>query len=287
VKAPPAKGQLSDKQVSELSEADLDRLVPVNVNGKVEKVPVRELLSERQLKQVSHQKMQEAAEFKKQLQSEAKQFVEWAKSNPREFLKQTGIDPYEFAESTLAEKLKLMQMTEGERRALELEEENKRLKARFEQDEKKAKETAEQEQYRKEAEALDATLIESMRKAGLPTELQHGGKYYMSQIAHVMLGAARRGEQMSTDKAASIVRATVNGHLPQLLAAIGDDDTLLSTLGDAVLKRIRNAEVKRVTAKATTQQSATRPGSQSVTRKKTQPLSEREWRAWQEQLKGE
>jgi hypothetical protein len=271
--------------VKELGDDALDHLVSVKVQGKVQKMPLRDVLSGYQLRQVSDKKMQEAASYKKSVDSQVQQFVNWAKENPDQFLSKTGIDPDEFAEARLAKRLEMMGMSEEQRRAHDLEQENRRFK---QQEEERLKEQEAAENARKDAEVaqqLDVIIAKEFEMSGLPKT-----PYYVKQIAAYMHGAIARGEQLRPGFAKDIVAKRANSEMDVAYKARLDsmsDEDLLSYLGDGVLKRIRKAEIKHVTQKAMPGVSGSRPANRAVTSrtKKDKPLNERGWREYMESLK--
>ena len=274
--------------LNELGEGDMDKLVTLKINGKEEKMPLKEALKISRLEKVSHAKMQEAA----QLQKQAMQMIQMAKSNPRAFFQQTGVDPYEFAEATLAEKFEMMNLSPEQKKMMEYEQ---KLKS-YEEREKHEKMTLEQRQ-RAEVEAklsgeLETEIVEAWKESGLPRH-----KYFAARIAGEMLSshaqkrAGHREEALQAKEAAAIVKNQVVNELREILMSVakGDPGAAQKMLGDELMKAFRDHDIKRVTGKAASSQSSQnqRPGEKPASgRSSTQnkPLSEKEWNEYFKKL---
>lgn len=282
----PIKGEKSiAEQVRELSDQDLDAVVKKVVNGKEEKVKVRDLIKAAQLQEATEQKYQkvkqsaaEAQAYKAQLQ----QLATVAKTDPKRFFQELGVDPYEFAEATLTEKLKLMEMSPEAR---ELQEVKQKL-AQKEQSErelkKKHEENEKTQSEQKYASIVDKEIADALRESGLPKT-----KYYATRIPYIMMRSiqqARGGdtEPMNAKQAAEIVKKEFLSEAQELLTGM-DINQIRELLGDKV-KALREDDVKRFQ-----NQGAEKPKDSSTptrNQKKDKPaFTQKEWEEWVESKK--
>lgn len=273
-----SQGKVGETQAEKveriLGEADMDAIVIQKVNGKEEKMTVREALKRAQLSSASHQKMQEAAKIAKQGQ----QLIQLAKTNPKEFFKLTGQDPHEFAEATLAEKYEMMQLTPEQKQAMEDRRERDELKAERDERLKRESNDREQQAVQKEMQTLDTDIGEAFRESGLPRD-----KFFVAQIAAEMLSASKRNIQLTAKEAASKVKGRWESSNRTILEGM-DASAIQQLLGPKVLKILADQELKRVT-----EQSASGFGSNSQFRpdssasgqgKNSKIMNEFEYRQW-------
>jgi hypothetical protein len=272
--------------IGELGEADMDKIVTIKVNGKEERIPLREALKISRMEKASQAKMQEAAVMQKQFQ----QVMALAKSNPREFLQRTGIDPYEFAESTLAEKYELMQMTPEQRKTMEYQQ---RLKT-YEDKEKADKQNVDQRQQ-SEARSkiqgeLEKDIVDAWKESGLPRH-----KYFAARISAEMLSslaqkkAGYREEALHAKDAAAIVKEQVVAELKDIILSVAKTDPAAAQklLGDDILKILRDHDVKRVTGNsASSASNQNRPASQAASGRNqaSKSMNDSEWKEYWKKL---
>jgi hypothetical protein len=120
----PQSSQPTKAELRELGAQDMDAMVTMKVNGKVQRLTVKEALKAAELGSGAHVKMQEAAKVRK----EADRLLSLAKSDPDKFFEETGIDADQFAEQRLVRKYEKLAMTPEQRKLMETEEELKTYK---------------------------------------------------------------------------------------------------------------------------------------------------------------
>lgn len=275
-----------------LEDAMLDRKVKVKINGEERTMSIRELQKVKQLEEASHAKLREAAEARNM----ANQLLSLAKDDPKKFFQVTGKDPYEFAQSTMLERLEMMGMTEEQRKSLELEKENKTLKQRQQEIERKQQEVRFQEEVEKEYQQLQKEVDQAWESSGLPQNDNFRGAIAQVMIADrqekiqqaQMQGLDPRqipaDEFLTAEKAAAIVKGNWQKSLNATLSSM-DAEAILGLLGEETTKAIKKVFLKRASEK-TSPKYASGPGKKpaSQRRMKQQPLTEKEYREWQEKL---
>src|SRR5690606_25744688 len=121
----PTNGAASSPK--KIDDAMLDALVDLEIDGKIESIPLKELKKRGQIYSAADKRFKEAADLRKKME----QAIEYGRRDPGWFLKEViGIDPEEYATLTLQEKIKLSQMTEEQRKLMEYEQELQKYKER-------------------------------------------------------------------------------------------------------------------------------------------------------------
>lgn len=275
-----------------LDETSMSKKVKLKVNGEEKVMTVAEAIKVKQLEEASHQRMREAAEDKKM----AKRLFNLAKEDPAHFLKLTGQDPFKFAQATVAERLEMMGLTDEQREAIQLKQENASLKQRqqaWEQQQRQAEIDAETE---KEFKRLSMEVDEAWKGSGLPEQSN-----FKSSIAQVMIADrqqkyAEAQEQgldpsqlneesfLTAKQAAEIVKSNWSESVKQTFSNM-DAEAILGMFDKKTLTEIKKALVKRASDK-TSPKYKTGPGKSPASNQssKNSPLSEREYREWQEKL---
>lgn len=320
---PKAKAPKADPKAAkpptakELSEADLDAIVKVKIDGETKEMTVRDLMKIQSLEQVSQKRMNEAAQERRK----AAQLMQLAKTNPEKFLELTGIDPDEFATNRLASKYELMQMTPEQRELHELKtEKEQREQAEMqtksqlieaieklvgqkapEELKKLPKERLEQilvhqqELERDTRSKLDDEMREGWKDAGLPAN-----KYLVQMMAAQMRNhmlknreAIASGEvkPLQAKEAAAIVKRDFLKAVTEIFETM-DPSGIQEILGTSVLQKLRDHDVARVTGKLSASkppQGQPRPGSPPASQKRSKqtPMNEFQAREYMEKLKSE
>lgn len=273
-----AQGGETKAQTQEriLAEQDLDAYIEHKVNGKVERVKVRDLQKAYGLDKTANQRMQEAAQIKKQqqqlvhlFQNDFDKFCEATGINKADFLRKNLSTQKEIAEEILAAEYERAQMSPEARRALELEQELNQFKTRDSEAKKpiiaKIREivpesqlpkglenaTAEQLQEFYQAKQQEFTqgvdnfaneLLEAWQAQGLPRQKEFG--QWMAQV--MMDHQKRTGESLQPSEAAAKVKARFLKSTQSLLSQM-DAKAIQETLGEEILKKLRDYDVSRVT----------------------------------------
>lgn len=252
----------------ELAQEHDDYLVTIKVQGKEQKISVRDLKKNVQLEHASRAKMEESDKVMKA----ARAAMELLRRDPKEFLKRTGIDPYEFAEATLAEKYELMSMTEEQKKIHAYEQELKK----FKDDDKERKETKEKEEFSKaeteEMTKLDKEIGEAWKESGLPKH-----PHFAAKIAFKMLSASKQGKDLQAGEAASMIKNEFHNDIREILQSL-DADAIQTLLGQDVLKKLRESDVKRVQGRNAETIRQQKGPVNSASQPKSKNLSEKEWR---------
>lgn len=256
----------------ELGEQNLDDIVKVKIDGKVEKMTVRELMRLNSLEKASHQRMQQAAQKERAMD----ELMSLSKKDRNAFMQKMGVDPYEWAEATLAEKYELMTATPEQKRIRELETETKKYKEdeKTRTDHQKAQKTAMIQQQA--METLDKEIGDAWKESGLPKEK---AKFYITRVAARLLEASKQKIPLTAKDALLRVKNESSGEVRGLLETL-DAEAIREMLGPKVLKALSDYEVKRVTEKSASHfgsNQSKRPASAASEGPKKQ-LNEREWR---------
>jgi hypothetical protein len=276
-KVTPKQGGRDQKATPKAADSDEEEVKIGSVSAKLPKSVAKVV---KDLERGFHLKAQEAAKAKRELD-------ELSKADLKELAKRRGLDPYEFAEATLAEKLEQLAMSPEERELRELraerqarEEEAKRQKQEAEAQERTARE---QKEYQAAVEKYDRELAEGFKEADLPKS-----PVYIAQVAFHLVSAKKQGVDLSVKEAIDKVRESFEPSLESHVRSLSVD-RIQKLLGADLLKALREAEVKRVTGNtAPTPNSIARPGGSPVTSQSKRPkvMSEKEWKAWHDSLKG-
>lgn len=268
----------------ELTAQDMDAIVSVNIDGQLQKMPLRQALKEmKEGKQAKSkwEKHRPAWEESQKAQQNAQQLFQLAKTNPRKFLELTGHDPYAFAESTLTERLQYLQMSPEARAAAEAEERFRRAEAEKQQ----LQQQIQHEQLSREtaayADSVDRDLTAAFKESGLPKH-----KWYVQMAANEMAGALERGEELSAREAIAIVKEIVQeGHVPSLLQDMPIHQ-LVELLGEQRRKELREFELQSVQHQGAPQKLASTPAARKQPTSKKVFRTDEEYRQWVESLKG-
>lgn len=260
-----------ERAVRELGDADMDALVTITVDGKAQKVPLRDAVKRAQLEQASQAKMQQAAQIRQQ----AQQLIELAQSNPKQFFKLTGRDPVEFAEMTLSEVLAEAEMSPEQKELRDL----KSYKEQAERERAEKQKQAEKAEFdRRVAEAQQSynkEFVEAWKSTGLPPD-----PMFAQLLAGEMVAAKSKGEDLSWQQAAGKLLEKIDAFFPRILEQL-DDDRFQRVLGNKTLDRVRKIALSKVrSAQTDTQTGATkRPPVSSARKVQKAGLNEREWEA--------
>lgn len=282
-----------------LSDADLDAIVSVDINGQSQEMSVRELKKLQQLERVSRQKMSEAAK-----QAQKSQAIVQAIQNgdAGAFKQLTGLDLDQYTEAHLAKKYEMMQMSPEQRELMELRQ-AKEQQAKLEQQSKQevAKEIAQlgieipeealknatkeqlanflqekRQQFQAEEQRLQQEVIGAWEKTGLPKD-----KYFGSMMSYEMMTFQKRsGEPLQAEKAAAIVKNKFVNNVREIVSKM-DAPAIQEMLGKEIVQMLRDYDVQRVTGQAASNvASASRQGFTPANGAKSgkQVLNQVEWR---------
>lgn len=273
--AAPAKADTAAEDGEDLDEAALDRKVTITIDGEKHRMSVREVMKLQQLEKVSKTKMNQAAQKERQMQ----QFLKTLE-DPRAYFKARGIDIVEFAESTLKEQLEMLEMDPRDRELKEYKaREAERMKAEQER-ETQERQTKEQAEEAKAQADYNRQFVEAWKTTGLPADRTFG-----QWLAAEMVSAKARGEDLSWENAAGIVKSKAEKLISSILES-KDPDGIRKLLGPAKEKALREYWVSQVssgTSQKGTNQNGQRPASDksaSNGQKRSQKtyLNEQEWR---------
>lgn len=268
---------VEQKAARVLGEQDMDALTEIKVNGKTEKVTVREAIKRAQLASASHEKMQQAAKIAKQAQ-QMQQLLELAEKNPAEFFKMRGKSFDQIAEEALAKRFELAQMSPEQRELIETRQQLEAMRAERENAQKEFKSHQERVVSQQVQQKLDQEIGEAFSQSSLPKE-----PFYVAQIAAEMLRAEKLGQSLTAKDAADRVKSRWASSNRTILEGM-DAKAILDFLGPKVQKALSDYELKRVTEESASQFS-TGPASRPVSTangKGNQPkvLNEFQYRDW-------
>lgn len=280
----PAEGAPSPaaaQALRELAETDLDAVVPLKIDGKLQKVSVREAMKHFGLDKAAYAKMEKAKEIEKQGQQKD-YWLNMAINNPKEFYKQANKNTRQMAEQWLAEELEHEALSPAEKESLTLKEKLKQYEAQDK--EKKDKELHEKTTKEEQAAGavLDKEIADAFAKSGLPKN-----KLYVEQVVAKMFWAEKRGEPLSAEDAVASISEGFSMKVREHAESL-DGESLHKLFGDGVLKKLREYEVKRVSQAAPTSNSKAPGQASSSPQRATKPkaLTEAQLREWREQREG-
>lgn len=258
-----------------LSEADLDAFVMQKINGKDEKVKLRDLQKAYGLDKAANQRMQEAASEKKRTQ----QLMHLMETDPKRYCEVTGKDydswmrqhfsgRKDLAEEILAKEYELQQMDPHQREAMELKQQLEAYKTKETAQKQpliaeikkivpesmlpKGLENAtteqlnqflqvKQQEFQAGLDNLSNELLGAWEKHGLPKQKEMG-----QWMAQVMSDYNKRtGETLQPDRAAAIVKARFLNSTKSLLSQM-DAKAIHETLGEDVIKKLREYDIEQV-----------------------------------------
>lgn len=260
-----------------LGAADMDALVPFNINGKIEEIPLREALKQAKIAKSSQEKWTKAKtdlDRYQKLEGDIKQLFN---SDPSEFFRLRGMSPEDWAFQVLQQKVEREQMSPEAKRAWEseiarksAEAERDALRQKFETDELTRQEQVYETQVKSE-------IGEALKRSGLPNY-----KWYQQMAANEMIGAIQRQEEMTWDSAFATVKEKIMGeHLPEILSKMPVEE-LIQLLGDDRRKSLREFEIK------TLQHQGVKKDPKPTLGKKTEKkvfTKDDDYRKWVESLK--
>jgi len=272
-----------------LAEDALDKKVRLKINGEEKVLTVRELQKVKQLEAASYEKMRSAAEQNKR----AQRIAELAEKDPVEFLKLTGQDPYQLAEKLMMEQLALSELSPEQREIRKYKQEAETHRQKLERIESEQSAYRQQQATRVEQEKLSKEVEEAWSETGLPRTQEFDQAVYQVMLQDYQaknqeaqaLGLGQPAPSLTAKEAASIVK---NNWLKNVSAAFGNMDAqaILEHLGADNVSKLRKADIKRVSSKSSPKFSTKKGPGSSVSRKQKQnrPLTEAEYRQWQEDL---
>lgn len=258
-----------------LSEQDLDAYIVQKINGKEERIKVRDALKGYGLDKTANQRMQEAAQLRKQ----TAQLMELAKTDLRQFCEVTGQDfdqvlrqslaqRKEIAEEILAAEYERSQMSPEQLEALQYKEQLEQYKTREMAQKQplideikqllpeslipKGLENATIEQLQQFAQVkrqefqqgidnLSNELLSAWEQSGLPRQKEFG-----QWMAQVMSDYQKRtGQSLQPADAAARVKARFLDSTRGLLSQM-DAKAIQETLGEEIVEKLRKYDVERV-----------------------------------------
>lgn len=204
----------------------------------------QEIVKRLQLAKAAQKRMQEAAQYRKQIEEseqEISEFLEQLKQNPLAVLKhpELGLDLRQVVESFLEEEVERSKMTPEQ---IELEEAKAKLRAL--EEEKEALETQRREEYMErlrveKAAEIEKELIEALDTGDLPQS-----DYIMNKMVDLASIAYDNGIEISMKELLPIVRDSYLRDARQIFGKLPDE-----LIEDIVSKdRIRNIRNKQLQA---------------------------------------
>lgn len=258
-----------------LAETDLDAFVEHTINGKKEKIKVRDALKGYGMDKAANQRMQEAAQTKKQ----AQQLMHLFQTDPDKFFEVTRIDKAQWlktqvgkhlpiAEEILASEYERQQMSPEARELMEAKAKLAEFEGRISKQREpmiaeikklvpenrlpKGLESASPEQlhqylqvkrqeFQQGVDNLSTELLGAWEKAGLPKQKEFG-----QWMAQVMSDYQKKtGQPLQPDQAAARVKARFLDSTRAILSQM-DAKALQETLGEAVIEKLRKYDVEQV-----------------------------------------
>ncbi len=314
--APGAAAPAEQQRV--LAEQDLDAYIEHTINGRKEKIKVRDALKGYGLDKTANQKMEQAANERKRtqqlmhlMQTDFDKYCEVTGTNKDEFLRANLSKRKEIAEEILAREYELQHMDPNQRKALELEQQLAQMKSQEMKvkqpiideikklvsadrlppglqnataDELKGFLAQRQHEFQAGVDHLSGELLDAWQKVGLPKEKDFG-----AWMAQVMLDHERRtvetrkrtGEELPPlhpEQAAHKVKERFLNSTRALLSQM-DAPAIQEMLGEAIVQKLRDHDVGLVSRQSGPSfADQHRPGGNLPASEPKKYLSQTEWR---------
>lgn len=283
-RTPPQGAPQEQSQTQEriLAEQDLDAYIEHTINGRKEKVKIRDLTKAYGLDKAANQRMQEAAAERKRTQ----QLMHLMETDPKRYCEVTGKDygqwarthlsgNKELAEEILAREYEIAQMDPHQRKSLELEQELRAFKERemsvkkplIDQikeivpadrlprglenaTEAQLKEylSARQTEFQQGVDNLSNELLDAWQKSGLPKEKDFGAWMAQVMFDHSKKSSEhkkRTGEELpplQPHEAAAKVKTRFLNSTRSLLSQM-DASAIQEMLGEAIIQKLRDHDI--------------------------------------------
>lgn len=300
-----------------LAEQDLDAYIEHTINGRKEKIKVRDLAKSYGLDKTANQRMEEAARMRRDqqqlnhlMQTDFAKYCEVQGINRDEFLRANLSQRKEIAEEILAREYELQQMDPNQRRALDLENQLKQMQTRelstkqplidkikeivsadrlpkglenATVDELRGFLNQRQQEFTQGVDNLSNELLEAWQKVGLPKEKDFG-----SWMAQVMLDDQRRATEhkkrtgedlppLHPEQAAAKVKARFLNSTRTLFSAM-DAVAIHEVLGEEIIQKLRAHDVGLASQQnGPSYGNQNRPASNAASEPKKQ-MGQVEWR---------
>jgi len=224
----------------ELSEADLDRVVTVKVNGAPQRMKVRDVVSNYTLRAASHQKFEEANRIRKAAESEREQVKSLVQllQDPDGMMavaEQMGIPLRELKARIDRE----LATPDDVKRMRDIERRERALKERDEAEQAAKRKAREDAETRTARERYVADITSAATSAGLPKT-----PVVVRAMAQLMLAAQDAGAPITAAEAAESVREEFRGLVGGVVKD-SEPDSLRTLLGQEKLEALRKSEVER------------------------------------------
>jgi hypothetical protein len=265
-----------------LAEQDLDAFIEQTINGKKERIKVRDLTKAYGLDKTANQRLQEAAQQKKQAQqlmhlmnTDFEKYCEVTGQDPNQFLKQNLAKRKEIAEEILAQEYELQQMDPSQRKAMELEEQLKQYQSRElsqkqplidqiksivpEHQLPKGLENASMEQlqgfyqakqqeFQQGLDSLSNELLDAWQQVGLPRVKDFGQWMAQAMMEHEKRSAVHKkqtGEDLPPLQPAEAAAKVKQRFLKstQSLFSQMDAKAIHEVLGETIIQKLRDHDI--------------------------------------------
>lgn len=257
-----------------LADTEMDAMITTKVNGREEKITVREAIKRAQLASASNEKMQRAAAIEKRAQ-QMEQLLKLAEENPGEFFKARGKNFDSLAEEALARKFEEMQMTPEQRELRDTKAERDKYKSDIEKENQSKTEQRSQQIRAHVEQSMDKEIGDAFKESGLPKH-----PLYVAQLSYEMLRASKTNQPLTAKEAAAKVKSRWEAQSRSILESM-DAEAIRTFLGPKVQQLLTDHELKRVTDRSASEFSnpESRPDSSSASGKGNQKqLNQMEWR---------
>lgn len=289
-----------------MAEADLDAFIEQKINGKVERVRVRDLQKSFGLDKTANQRMQEAAQMRKQaeqlshlMRTDFAKYCEVTGQDPNQFLRQQLQSRKELAEEVLAKEYERQQLSPEARELQDTKAELERVRQVEAQRKQpliaeikkvvpesmlpKGLENAsaeqlqnflqvKQQEFRQGVDNLSNELLQAWQENGLPRDKFVGQLMAMHMSDH----QKRTGEALQAKDAAVKVKARFLDSTRSILAQM-DAKAIQETLGEAIIQKLREydvAQVRGTDPQFGSQQAPTQPSASEPKKY----MNQQEWR---------
>lgn len=213
----------------------------LKIDGREEELTEDELVKHAQLGKAAHKRMQEAAQYKKNVAA----FFETLKADPLRVLSDPSLGiPAEqlkkLAESVISNEIEDLKKTPEQREKEKLQRELESLKQRYKEEEESRKQSEFQRLQEQAALQLDNDIASALDTSGLPKS-----PYTVKKMAEYMLLALQNDIDLSAKDVVPIIKKQITSEIREMFSA-APEDLIEDFLGKDNISRLRKRAVARI-----------------------------------------
>lgn len=209
-----------------------------------------------QLSKVSQKRMQEVAEYKKQVA----QFFELLKNDPLRVLSdpKLGLNLKDMANKVLNEEVEDLQKTPEQRERDKAIKELEALRKQIDED-KKSKETTEFKRLQEQAAVqLDSDISSALESEGLPKNSERAVRY----MAEALMLGLKKGYDLTAKEVAPLIKKQMLAEYRDIIGGL-PEEALEDFVGKDIISKIRKRSIKNVKPAVDTAQAIKAVGTEN------------------------